>query len=195
MEKITGILLAGGKSTRFGKDKGLLKWKGNYLADIPLGALKDCFQNVMINSNNPDYKFFGLPVFEDELRDIGPIGGIIQSLTIVSTEYIFVLACDMPNIDKKVINYLVSNLNDNNIVVPVTEDGMEPLCAIYSKKCLPVIKEMIKIGDFKLINLFNKCEKVLFLTLASQLNGFEKEKFVNINYPIDIEKYGEDLHT
>ena len=81
MEKITGILLAGGRSSRMGSDKGLLDFRGRLLAEYPLALLQKHCGTIIISSNNPEYGQFGYPVVADERMDCGPAGALATTLS------------------------------------------------------------------------------------------------------------------
>jgi molybdenum cofactor guanylyltransferase len=187
--QITGILLAGGKSSRIGAEKGLLKWKGRYLAEFSLDILSQVFKKVIISSSNPEYLKFGCDIYEDEYKNIGPISGIYTGLKRSSTTYTFFLACDMPFIQAKLIQFICSFYQDSSAVIPVSNTGIEPLCALYSKDCIPVIEEMIQKKEYKLNLIASKINSIKLLKVSDMAEFYQPNSFVNINTIEDLNKY------
>lgn len=149
-KKITGIILAGGKSSRMGTDKGLLKFQGETLVARMLDVLNSVTDSIMIISANPEYEKFGVPVYADIHPDRGPLGGIHTGLFHSKTELNLVIGCDMPFIEKNFLEYLVSKFEENRLLVPVHGDKTEPLCAIYPRSALPKIESLLLEGELKM---------------------------------------------
>lgn len=97
-DEITGIILAGGKSSRMGKDKGLCDFKGKALVSYAIETLRPLCGNLMISANYFPEKYaeFDLPVIADEVKNIGPMGGILSCLKQSHTQHNLVLSCDTP---------------------------------------------------------------------------------------------------
>ena len=105
--RITGVILAGGKSSRMGTDKGLLELNGKPLIQYAIDTLKSIGLEIIIISNNSDYEQFGFPVYPDIIPDKGPIGGVYTALSYSSTEKNLIVSCDTPFLSKKLLNYLI----------------------------------------------------------------------------------------
>lgn len=150
-------ILAGGKSLRMGQDKALLSIGNERFIDRITGEFKD-FHEVIISAAKPGmYDDLGLPVVLDENKGIGPIEGIRQVLLAAGKEYVFICAADMPFIKKELALYLAGYISaDHDCYVTVHEDHTEPLCAIYSKRALPVIEELIKEGRYRIREIFHR---------------------------------------
>ena len=112
--KITAIILAGGKSSRMGTDKGLLDFEGNKLIQHVIDNVKSSCEEILVVSNNDGYNSLGYPVVKDRFLNRGPLGGIHAGLSITKTNWNFVIGCDMPFAEKHFIAYLLSHVSKNS---------------------------------------------------------------------------------
>jgi len=110
---------AGGKSSRMGKDKGLLEFGGVPLVEYIYNQVKGMSDDIFIVSNDPgSYQQFGLPIYSDLYEDIGALGGIHTVLSFIQTERALILACDMPFVNRDIAEYLMSFSPTYDVVVP-----------------------------------------------------------------------------
>lgn len=176
-----GIVLAGGKSSRFGMDKGLTLFRGKPLIQYSIDVLKEVTDDIIIISGNKEYEIFGYQVIPDIVSGIGPLGGILTGLMKTTYSFNYILSCDTPFIDVALLKALKSGNGDHEIVVPLNSEGLyEPLCAIYSKSCISTIEMMMLENNFKVLDLFElKCTKRIKLDSLTPL--FPKDIFANIN--------------
>ena len=183
--QFTGIILAGGKSSRMGTDKGLVKFRNKFLIEYSLEALKLSCSTILISSNNDEYRIFGYPVIKDLVLDSGPIGGIYSCLLNSESQYNLILSCDMPKIGDQMIKHLVSMARSASIVVFANSEGkMEPLCGSYHKDLLPVLIEKIRLREYSLNGLIRSVDhKILSLPKNSRIY---EDVFININQPADL---------
>jgi molybdenum cofactor guanylyltransferase len=158
-KNITGIILAGGKSSRMGLDKGFLSINGSTFITHIIEAIKPLVNDIIIVSNNKDYDEFGYGRVEDIIEDSGPLAGIYSGLYRSKTENNLVLSCDVPLIKTFVLEQLINFNNENFDVVQLqSQDKTMPLIALYKKHCL-----------HKCLELLNNHEKRLRIAVA-QLN-------------------------
>jgi molybdenum cofactor guanylyltransferase len=179
---ITGVILAGGKSRRFGSNKALAEINGRPLIERVMAVVRPLFEQLIIITNNPDdYAFLGVPMVEDLVKGLGPIGGIYTGLEKIQNPKGFFVACDMPFLNETLIRYMAS-LNDGfEAVVPKIDWKMEPLHSIYSKNCLPTIKQLIGSGECMINKFFQKI-RVRFLDEDEiKLSDPLLRSFYNIN--------------
>lgn len=184
--QIDAFILAGGKSSRMGTDKGLLLFNDKHLIEWSIEELQKIFSKIVIVSNKQVYKKFKLSVIKDIRKNLGPAGGIYSALKYTKADYIFVISCDMPLITSEAIHFLVSQLNSCDILVPLCQNKVQPLFALYSKNCFLKWKELIDKGETKLqvmIEQFN-------IKKVSVNNNplFKAEQFININDRNDLSK-------
>lgn len=185
--EICALILAGGKSSRMnGNNKAFLKYKDKTFIENIISEL-DIFDKIYISVDSKEkYKDLNYELIEDEFQEIGPIGGIYSALKVVKEDYVFVIACDMPKIKKNLIEILINSIEpeDKCVVFKDDEGRVYPLGGIYSKKSLPIIKEMIDNKNYKLQNLVKKLDgKVLSI---SECN-LDHELFINVNNPEEYE--------
>ncbi len=199
MKKInnaSGIILAGGLSTRIGRDKGRLKIGEVTLAQRSLKSMTDLFDDVVYVINDRKY----LPANQntriamDEIPNLGPLGGIMAGLKEIKHSRAFVIAYDMPFIVPELVSYLVAFDDTTDVVGPKIGGTFEPLHAVYNRSCLAQIAKQLATDDHKIINLFDKIEMVevdeeVIVTFDPLLRSF-----FNINTWDDL-KYAEDLFS
>jgi len=178
---ITVILLAGGKSSRMGQDKGLMLLNGKPMIEYIIEIAQQISTEIIIVANNDSYLKFNLPVFKDEFLDKGPLAGIYTGLKNTKTEKNLILSCDVPYIQKELIEFLISNSEKNEITISLFQDKLHPLIGIYAKSCLPVILEQIKLNELKVASLFEKIKTKLL-----NVNEFDSSNFRNINKESDL---------
>ena len=151
---MNGIILAGGKSSRFGENKALARIEDQPLIERTVSLLGQFFPKVYIIANTPDdYQYLGLEIRTDIIKDRGPLGGIHAGLTASTHFYNFVTACDMPFLNQHLIRYLSGNLAGFDLVVPRFFGRLQPLCAVYTKACLPQIERQLANGELRLTGL------------------------------------------
>ena len=182
---ISGIILAGGKSRRMGRDKAFLKIKGKRLIDITLALFKTLFDRILIVTDDKS-RFKGLAgvtVCEDLVRERGPLAGIYTGLLASPYDKAFFAACDMPHLDPGLIGRMLdlARASDADCLVPLTSRGPEPLFAIYSKRLLPKIEAALKTEDLSLRGLLKECG-----CRYVQVSDPESLCFANINTPRDL---------
>lgn len=154
---IEAFVLAGGKSSRMGTDKGLVQLNGKPMVSYVLKALQETGLPVKIISNNREYEKFGLPVCSDILREKGPMGGLLTAFSNTEAESVLLISCDMPLINAEAINMLLRERDEENITAALVKSRINPLFAAYPvhlKKSLKnaIASEELKMTDFILKN-------------------------------------------
>jgi molybdopterin-guanine dinucleotide biosynthesis protein A len=184
---ITGIVLAGGRSKRMGEDKSLMKLNGKTMVEFSVDALKTLCSSVIISSNQEVYDFTGCQVWPDEVADQAPIVGIYSCLKRSESEINIILSCDMPLINCELLKYLLARSADYEITVPIHENGMiEPLCGIYKRSAIDVLKMSIDEGNFSLKDCIRKTSHLL-VPVDNLAQFVDQNFFRNINTPADFE--------
>ena len=166
IQNVEAFLLAGGKSSRMGRDKALLEFSGapmiQHTADILTGIVIKTTLVISAsqsgNSDNPNdtnrYSNFGLPTLVDSWPSFGPLGGIATALANAQSKWCLILACDMPFLSKEWLTFLIdrSVQSETNAplkidaIVPETKRGLEALCAIYRASCAPILATALNRG-------------------------------------------------
>lgn len=186
----TGVILAGGKNNRFpGKKKTLRKIGGTIILETIYNVFSSIFKEVILVVNDPK-EFCGWDM--TIVTDIDPskcaLAGLHAGLFYASHPYAFVTACDTPFVKPEIIKYIIDQIEPGyDVIIPKTDDGLEPLSAVYSKACLPLIEENLSQKIFMIKKFFRK-NKVKEVE-PDQLKMIDPElRFVfNINTPKDLE--------
>lgn len=178
MEKaITGIILAGGKSSRMGADKGLLVYKNQFLIDYPIALLTNYCSEIIISSNSSNYDYLNVRVIPDVMEPIGPIGGLFTCLNASNTNWNLFLACDMPFVNSQIIDLLIINKDKYDAVLPSINGWPLPVCGLYNKNIISVMKSEINMGRYSLQNLLKKSKTLILEIEDNEL----RNKLQNIN--------------
>lgn len=185
-KKVTGVVLSGGKSSRFGQDKGLYPYKGKSLVLHTLEILEPLCSKLMISTNDSrSYAGFGYECIEDISPDSGPLAGIQSALTHSPTDNVAIISCDTPNIPTALYARLIESIRNHDVVMPSHGGFIETMTSVYAKKCLPWIEAAIKSKHFRILDAIKPMDS-LFLEIDHE--GFYKpDIFHNINYKEDIE--------
>ncbi len=187
--KMTGIILAGGKNLRMGENKAFLIIDGQRLIDRTRRLFQELFAEVILVTNSPlNYLDLNLRMVADLLPGKGALGGIFTGLFYASYTHAFVAACDMPFLNRELISYLINLASKYDIVIPKTEDGLQPLHAIYSQKCLPHMEKLMRQGNLKIIDFFHLVKKREVLTNELQIFDPLLKSFFNVNTPEDWQR-------
>ena len=186
-EKYTGILLAGGLSSRMGEDKGLIHWKGKTLAQHAIDILSPLCTDFIISTNTNQYESLGFQVVGDIYSDSGPMGGILSALKNSNTEKNLVIPSDTPFVSTEIYRYLISHAGSFDATVPVDHESFfQPLCAIYSRSILPAMEAQIIKRILGFTPLFSKVE-IKVVPFHPELGFYDSRTFYNINSPADLE--------
>ena len=176
----TGIILAGGKSSRMGEDKGLVLLNGKPMIQHVIEALKEVVSNIIIISNNASYNKFGIPVYSDLIKDKGPVGGIYTGLYHSTTELNFCISCDVPMISADFIFWLLNRSGNAFITLPMYKNKVHQMIGVYSKQVLSYFKESAEKEHLKLsqVNKDMACE---IIDIEKEYANFDELIFSNIN--------------
>ena len=182
-ENITGLILAGGKSSRMGEDKGFLKLNDTTFIEYISAALKPLVSEIIISSNNPDYDVFGFRRVEDSVTDAGPVAGIYSGLKASKTAYNLVLSCDVPLISTAILKMLLAEKDMKyDVVLFKNENKLMPLIALYKSSCNSIFKAALETKELRLLNVLKKCH-----TKTIVLKKNEKA-LANINTKADLKE-------
>ena len=181
---VTGVLLAGGNSSRMGRNKALMTLAGHRLVDRALAALRDLFDDLLLVTNSPDlYADLGVRMVPDLVAGKGALGGIHSAIHHADTPHCLVVACDMPFLNADVLRYLVEQRAGHDVVVPSVHGRPQPLHAVYGKACLQPIARRLQTDRLNVVSFFPDV-RVREVT-AEELVGFDPEglSFRNLNTP------------
>jgi molybdopterin-guanine dinucleotide biosynthesis protein A len=183
---MTGIILSGGQSLRMGENKAFIEIDGIPIINRIHSVFKKLFQEVIIVTNQKElFSNFDAKIYVDIIPDRGALVGLYTGLFFSSFPYSFCVACDMPYLKESVIEFFIDKLDDNDFdgIVPKTTDGLQPLHAVYSKKCLPAIKKTIEDGRSKIIDFYSMVKIKLIEEQEFHFLDPGMESFINVNTP------------
>jgi len=186
-DKITGILLAGGKSERMGREKGLIPVGDALMYQFPLRVLESICDKILISTCKQLDIEEAHEQVNDEITGIGPISGLYTCLKHSETDLNLVVPYDLPLVNSGLFLHLLKHVNGYEVVIAAMEPGKpESLCGIYRKAVLPVIREMIMEKNYAIHQLLPRVNSTVAIVDPS--HPFYHEKlFFNVNYPSDLE--------
>lgn len=187
----SAVILSGGRNSRMGgRNKAFLKVGGRTILDRIVDTLGKHFKEMLLVTRNPDlYRKFPVQLVEDIYASRSSLTGIHAGLKQAQSDFAFVVPCDAPFLKSALIAALLDEIEpDVDVIVPEFNDHYEPLCAIYSKRCIPFIEDQLDRGDLKIINFF---DKVNLRTLS--IDNLKKADsrlltFFNVNTPEALQK-------
>ena len=184
---MTGIILAGGRSARMGQNKAFIEIEGVPIITRIHRILRELFQEIIIVANDKElFRDFDSRVYNDLVPQRGALGGLYTGLFFSSFPYSFCVGCDMPFLNESVIGHLMKNAKNDDVIVPRTKDGLEPLHAIYSKNCLEPIRKIMGQRKYRIIDFF----PMVRVKIIEEEEFFpldpSRDSFVNINTPEEL---------
>lgn len=184
---LTGIILSGGKSIRMGENKAFIEIEGVPIIHRIHTLFRNLFLETIIVTNQKDlFSNLESRIYNDLLPQRGALGGLYTGLFFSSLQYSFCVACDMPFLKEKVIEYLIKDIEGYDVIVPRTTDGLQPLHAIYSKNCLGPIKKVIEQEKFKIIDIYPMVNVKIIEDEEFKYLDPMGESFININTPEEL---------
>ena len=194
MRDVTAVILAGGNSTRMKSNKALLPFSGELFIERIYRQLSATFSDVILVTNTPEfYKFIPCRTVPDVFPGMGSLAGIHAGLSNSMTPYIFVVACDMPHLNGDLIKRLVDDIDGQDVVIPESDGGLEPLHAIYGKSCLPAMEDALVRGNRKIVD----CVSRLKATVVTKelVSGIDPDflSFRNINTPEEYFRFRKEM--
>ena len=190
---ISAVILAGGLSRRLGRDKAFEPIGNLPLIQRVLSQVSQISRHTIVVANDKKREtqlsgLDGISISIDKYPDTGSLGGIFTGIHASTTDWTFVVACDMPFLNIKLIRYIMSLKEGYDAVVPVIDGRPEPIHSIYSKDCLAHIEEKITNNELKITGFFDKIS-VRYVN-ESAINEFDPDhlSFLNVNNEEDLEK-------
>nr|WP_321454066.1 molybdenum cofactor guanylyltransferase [uncultured Carboxylicivirga sp.] len=179
-KKLTGVILAGGKSSRMGQDKGLMLYRDIPLVKYSIDLFEKLCTDIIISTNNPEYSKFGYPLIADEYADAGPIGGLYSSLNASEYDDTIVSPCDMPFLTSALFQEVLSKKGDAKAAVIQSSGGRTfPTVGYFHKEALDTIQSQIQKKQFKMLIL-------LEVLNARIIQSDNIEQLANFNAPEDL---------
>jgi len=186
--RVTGVIQAGGKSTRMGgRPKALLELGGRRIIERVLDAVAPVVDDVLVVTNTPElYGFLGLRMVADVYPDHGSLGGIFSGLAAARGDAAFTVACDMPFLHREVARLVVARAGEGDVVIPRVGEQLETMHAVYGKACLAPIEARLRAGRFKILGFFDSVRVVEIDEAAVARHRAPDVVFMNVNTPEDL---------
>lgn len=175
--EVEAYVLAGGKSSRMGKDKGLVILNGEPMISYVLKALYETGISVNIIANNEGYEKFGVSVFPDLVEEKGPMGGLYTAFCHTTAKAVLLISCDMPLVTSEAIKQLLDKAENNQILAPTVEGRVNPLFALYPVALKQEVERRITGGRLKMTDLILENKHTLVPSIARENPGI----FRNVN--------------
>jgi len=189
--RISGVILAGGSSKRFGgTTKANVVINGETIISRIISTISDLFVEIIIVTNKPEefQEFIQYKIVRDQYLKAGPLGGIHAALKASSEDAIFVFAGDMPFLDKEIISDQINEFSkrQHDVFIPKVDQLIEPLHAIYRKSVLNHLERFLLEGKSRAVRDFLSEVNVGYLQITK--NEKTENAFANINSPSDLLK-------
>lgn len=185
----SGVILAGGLNKRFsGKSKALIRVGAKSILDYIYRVFKDLFEEILLVTNDPlQYLGWDLNIVTDLFPIRSSLTGIHAGLFFSTNPYVFIGACDTPFLKRELVETIIDCIDQHvDVIIPETSAGLEPLCAVYSKRCLKPIEQNLVRQSLKIQHFFYKVR--LTKIPEKDLRGQDPDliSFFNINTPSDL---------
>src|SRR5208282_1385285 len=193
MEGIDGFVLAGGKSSRMGQDKALIRLEGRPLVLRAMEILRPFVDQITLLAPAGRYENLGLPVVADKWPDQGPLAAVCTGLLSSPAEWNIFLACDLPLVSRQFLQLLVKRVKAtrSDAVVPRTKEGWQPLSAAYHSRCRTVFARAVQEGRRSIIGLFDEVPVEVITHDEMVSTGVSEGELTNVNTPEDWARIAE----
>ena len=187
----SGVILAGGQNTRFsGQNKAFISIGGKRMLDHIYEVFNKLFTEIILVTNDPlQYLEWDLNIATDLFPIRSSLTGIHAGLFYSTNPYSFFIACDTPFLKIEMVETIVNGIKpDIDIVLPETSEGIQPLCAVYSKQCLKPVERQLTRKELQIRRFFKKVRVKKLPEKLLRENDPDLLSFFNINTPDDLTK-------
>jgi len=186
--KITGVIQAGGRSTRMGGEpKALLELAGKRIVERVVDALSAVLDDLLVVTNTPErYEFLHLPMVTDRYPDGGSLGGIFTGLEAAGGDAAFTVACDMPFLSPDVVRLVLARAGDADVVIPCVNGQYETMHALYAKACLAPMEARLRAGQLRIVGFFPDVRVLEIDAAAVARHRAPEVAFMNVNTPDEL---------
>ena len=188
---ISIFILAGGKSSRMGRDKGLIPLKGRPMISYLIETIVGLDLSVSIISNESGYESFGYPIFPDLVKDKGPLGGILSAFSNTETDHCLILSCDSPFTSQDVIKELISEAVLDQITLGQLGGKLLPFPGVYPGSLKEKVRQNLEANHLKLQSFV--LESPHHLIAWEERCRNPERQFANLNTPEDIRFWEEKI--
>ena len=182
----TGVVLAGGKSSRMGRDKALVEVEGRTLLQRAVDLLRPHVREILVIGDPAKYAPVHATVVPDDAPGKGPLGGLVTALRHARYVRSLVLACDLPNINDRLLVLLKNELHgDRDAVVPKHGGLLEPLAASYHRHAIEDFDDCLRNDVLKMSSALDRV-RTAYTDVEPGENGWPADLFKNVNAPTDL---------
>lgn len=192
----TALILAGGRSSRFGSDKSQLKLNGRQVVEILAEeATKVCDEVLIVTDSGQKFakadflrNFPQVREIADNCVGMGPMGGLQAGLAAATNEICLLMACDMPLLNGELMGYFIDRAEaEYQIALPQNGDDIEPMFGIYKKSLLPLVEKLLAEQRRSLLNLTKNAPTLLLPVADWRQAAGDRDVFFNVNYCEDYQ--------
>lgn len=183
-DKLVGVVISGGKSSRMGTDKSLLLWNNKPFYLHTAEILAPFCSEIYVSCNVSQSNNYILPVITDKYGSYGPISGVLSSMHALSGHSIITLPCDMPELSEGIINEMISSNKERLDGVFLKDDNnqLEPMLAIYNPTIYSKLLAWYDSGKYSLKKFIESCDNISYLTL-------DMHTLINLNTPTELDNF------
>lgn len=182
------VIQAGGRSSRMGEDKGLVPLAGRPMIEHVLTRVAGLGDETLVTTNNPDsYDFLGLPMASDPEPGAGALPGLRTALKAAHGDTVLVLACDMPFVNRLLLEHMLAQSSNADVVVPRWEDNYQTLHAVYNRKrTLRAVEQALADGERRMISFYPQLR--VHVVEPEQISQYDPQgrSFFNVNTPDEL---------
>ncbi|WP_243292231.1 molybdenum cofactor guanylyltransferase [Bacillus sp. FJAT-47783] len=183
-KKVVGIILAGGKSKRFGTNKAFAQYKGKTFFQRAYEVLMDTTDDVIIVGNRSmktelSHQIQSQIVTDfEEVKGLGPMAGLYTAMSYMNSSWYFVLPCDMPLISKSVVHTLLSHCHPgNDVIIPMIQGKVQPLVGLYHNRTKPLMLKHLQAKSLKMNDFLNEVN----VKYVDEHHFEHIDHFINVN--------------
>lgn len=191
---LTVVVQAGGQSSRMGRDKALVPLAGLPMIQHVLARLEGLGDEMLVTTNNEELEFLDLPLIPDEEPGAGALYGLRTALQAARGDTVLVVACDMPFVNRLLLEHLVELSAKADVVVPRWNDRYQTLQSVYArKKCLKAVEDALESGEQRMISFYPQVK--VRIVPPEEVGEYDPtgSSFFNVNTPEDLSKAEEFL--
>ncbi len=182
------VIQAGGRSSRMGQDKAFVKLGGKALIELVLERVSGIGDETLVTTNDPTrFARFGIRTVQDDMPGAGALHGLRTALASARHEHVLLVACDMPFLQRALLDYILSLAGEGDVVVPVPGGRHEPLLALYRREvCLSAVDRVLEAGERRMISFYPAVRVVEIDDARLDELDPDRMSFFNVNSPEDV---------
>lgn len=192
---ITIVIQAGGRSSRMGQDKAFVQLAGKPMIEHVLANVAGLGEETIITTNQPErYAYLGHRLVSDPVPGAGALPGLHTALAAAQGDYVLLIACDMPFVDRALATYLLSLAPEADVVVPMWEE-YQTMCAVYARQpVLSAVENALAQGKKRMISFYEQVRLLVVPALTIAQFDPQGHSFFNVNTPADLAQAEQIYH-